>query len=305
MPRSTFNTTGSFILALCMAAGSASAQLVTPPEEAGPGIEYERPESGAAPVRLQADNYDNISWESLIERDDNGKIIPLDIPADWAAFYQSPLKDEDDVENFKIVLEFRTRRLQQEAIDSIDVIHEVDAKDLIGEIVGAAGGEESQMRLQSIVGLLQPLMTRDSIANEMLAAGQLNNRQTGLIVLIARQYKGELLDEVRDTFEPVPGSELSQVDVLLQQAFRQQMDELLYCYRQLLVETAPVAAESIAAMDIEDERKGTLLRKVRELDAAGSDEQKVAIMRELLEDLGTGDRQELLSAGLAAARAGN
>lgn len=304
-----FNRVGAAAcLGLCLAAGSASGQVVPPPQEKPePEPEYVRPEAPPiAPQRSRRtdinDSFDTVPYESLVKTDQFGRILPLDKPVDWAAMDENTLLRETDIENYIVVLERRVERLTQSNLDNLDVLIEIDSNGFIELIEGVGGGdEETEMRLQGIIEQIRPVMVTDSIHSEMVDAGMILNRQSLFTDHIAREYKGAVLDEARENFEPEPGSPVGPVDMMLRQAFYQQLDEPLFIYREMLGWTTFVAEDVIAGqLELTDETRGMLLRKVREMDAFDSLEGKSQVMRELLLDLGSGQRLKLFEAAIEA-----
>ncbi|RMF06543.1 MAG: hypothetical protein D6773_04285, partial [Alphaproteobacteria bacterium] len=71
-----------------------------------------------------------IPFESLVWRDDSGKVAPLDMPPFYAALNQNPLVDPETLESAWLVLEDRISRLKLLIVQHPEVIRMVESGEL-------------------------------------------------------------------------------------------------------------------------------------------------------------------------------
>jgi len=290
-------THAATLLAIFVAAPAALAQVAPPPPaKPDPTPEYVRPDAvPVAPKNLRSPvNVEDVQYTPLVQIDSDGTIIRLTLPADFAALERNPLIDDDTRIAMRSALDDRRARVEANIVSNASTMVEVDAG-LLETIQGiASNDEEGQLRLQAVQEMIRPLLVGVPLGEDLRALGVLDDRQAALNDKIGREYKSALLEEVRDNFSPKPGDPVSQVDLLLREAFAQQLAEPVWTYHQMLLAASEDIQSAIRVVSLDEQQQGRVRPIVRALEAATTDQGRLNLMRDLMAILSPTQQRELL-----------
>ena len=284
------------MLVVCVG-GMAMAQVTAPPPAPPePKPEYVRPVVAPTPPTAQRQTRPDVSqieYESLIERDERGLIKDLAMPADYAALDHNPLIGPEQREKLKAWMAERAHAMEKLVVEYADVAVEVDAG-LLNDLVIT-----DQLAMEAQMELLKPLQMVATLGDEMRAAKVLSPEQAELNNRIANEYSSARIDELRDTFVPPEGSDVTLVDMILRYVFGNQVSEPMYAYHNLLLEAAPNIVELVGQIeDIPPEKVAKVREIAKKYDPGASRDKRLDVMKQVVEQLEMAEVRDLLSAAV-------
>jgi len=181
----------------CVAVGwrVAEGQVAPPPPPAPPRTpEYvppppppvlppsERPTRNPRLERPAPDPVDTMPFESLIQRDADGRVLPLAEPLELAALRKCALVSEDDWANLNIALAERRARVNKSVVDNLDLV------------LGIEGGlieTVDVMKLEQLKSVSESVraLTPQPLLDELQKRQLLNAQQLKLTRRIADEYR--------------------------------------------------------------------------------------------------------------------
>jgi len=283
--------TPAVLLAALVCAGPAAAQVVTPPEAPKPEMPEYVPPPPPEPAPPPAPPLTEIEYDSLVVRDDEGRVVRLTRPVGLEALPRNPLIGEDQWERIGEVLEARKERLQGIAVDNTDIMLAIE-NGVFDQIRNVAD-DNGRVAMESARELIQPILEPLQPHQELVQEGVLTDRQGRMTDLIMREYQSVLLRDVADGFEPEPGSSASELDGIVRSAFEQQVAEVRFEFRRVLLLAAGNLDDMLIAAGMTAEDRDAVSTRIRSVKGALTDEGRIGFMVELLSELDT-DRAEAL-----------
>lgn len=288
-----------------LVAGSAMGQVVTPP----PGIpkprpEYVRPEfTPVVPpeirVRPKRPDVTGIEFDTLAQLGDDGMIIRVSEPVDYAALGNNPLLGPEQWEQLGPWLVERNRRMEQLVIENIDAVIEIDFG-IIDQIFA-----EQQEQFAVIMELIRPLSITATIGDDLHDANLFSPEQTALNNMISLEYRGKVIDEIQKTFVPEPDDESTAVDHILRYVFWENAQEPIRAYRLMLIEAAPQLSGWLKDLEVEQEEAAAINSLLAKHNEGLNDEATLAIMRRVIDELETAQVRLMLKKTVAAREKGD
>jgi len=277
-------------LALLVLAGQALGQFVPPvPAPPTPTAPYEAPaKPAAAPVPPPPPAELDVAPITLIERDSDGKIKPLTVLPEEAAaqkLYET-LKPEQQ-ERFRKVTAERAAKMEQQLAAHAPAAVEVFVRQ--GELVSSADfaalrdlGDKKVRTLMVTPGLLANLQAQQVV----------NFKQSQVADKAAKDYTKAFNKEVRG------GSDASPTMVVdtMRAVIRGNTIEPMRSMRAMLLRAAPQWNSFKAGFQMSPETTAAVAAAEKGLTDAGTDDQKVAAMAELLKVLTDDQKSAVLSA---------
>ncbi len=196
-------------LSLIIVAGSAHAQLTTPPPKANPETpEFTPPDQQPAPVaRPQAPdrNRPNLSnpgtmskvpdveYRKLAQIGEDGKIIRFDVPLDFEALRNNPfVGGKRKAIELMPMLVGRRYRMEQIVVDNLDFIIQIEA----GLLDNLQLDNPEAMKL--ITDVMTPLVPPKSITLEMFDRQLLSRVQKDMNLQILGEYQTAIMSELTE-----------------------------------------------------------------------------------------------------------
>lgn len=294
----TARTLASLAAAFCPIA-IVAAQIAPPPTEApAPATPYKRPPvimpKPAEPARTPRENgsrveLPNLPYESLVKKDAQGKVIRLTEPVTWAACRRNPTITKEDWAKLEPV--FRERRAECEniAVKNLDLMEKVEA----GEIERIEG--DAKTIVQTIRSLFAPLRpSGGDFCSKLGKEGTLTEVQSAFSQKIEGEYNAAVRAELRAGMKPKQdASQIGSIDIV-RHMFYEQIDETIWCYRELLAEAA--GAMDRALPKVSPGIAAKVSAEQRALAAATDAAARPQLLRALLDKLDLQERRALLSA---------
>ncbi len=290
---------------LMIAAGSALAQVAPPPPPAPPPTPQwvppppmppavaHAPATGeaAAPAKAVVELPD-LDYEPLARLDDEGRIIKLDRPADWAAWERNPTLGEEDRARVRDVLEERKAEFERRVINNLDLIKQID--DGIVEKMDLT----DKAYLSHVTAVTKPLaVSGGGFIKDLQDRGLISAVQAEFNRKISREYGRSIGEQIARDFEsnrPELGP------AIFKNAFYQGLAETLWARRRLLLEAAAIFDRVTGDMNLSaGERAGADAAKAA-LSSAQDDEARFQAMFGFFRSLTLDRQKELLTRTVAA-----
>lgn len=232
-----------------------------------------------------------VDYESLVVRDGDGRLVRLERPVGLEALPRNPLINEDQWEGIGEVLEARRERLQGLAVDNTDIMLAIE-NGVFDQIKNVAD-DNGRVAMESARELIQPILEPLQPHQELAQQGVITDRQSRMTDLIMREYQSVLLRDVADGFEPEPGSTASELDGIVRSAFEQQIAEVRFEFRRVLLLAAEHLDAVLIASGMTAEDRDAVSTQIRSVKGALTDEGRIEFMVELLGELDA-DRAEAM-----------
>jgi len=228
--------------------------------------------------------------ESLVKLDDNGRVAPLREPVTWAALRRTPAITAKDWE--KVVPALRARRAECETIvlRDLDIVESVEG--------GALSRVQGDMRqaLKTITELTRPLRPEGGdFCIKLGKEGVISIDQAKAAQRIASEYNAAVAEEVKQAAaRSGAGTEQTQLSVIRRLRLLP-IDETIWCYRALVDEAARSLDRALPAVRWPDDKAPDIKADLAAVSASGKDAGP-KLMRELLAKLTPPQRRALLTA---------
>lgn len=262
-----------------------------PPVQARPGASDAAADAARA-AQAERDRANNIGFESLVQRDANGNIIPLEVPVEWAAFEKNPINREMTKAMAEPYLRERRARFETLVIDNIDIVERLDS----GIIEQFDPSDRS--RLSEMVQLVKPFQGMGTLTRELEKRRMLNGTQAAVSQRMVNDYTRQLTADRRKQAglpeasgpgeKPAAGGQGADgVSIMARLMLETAIAEPLHFYRLMLVETGgrlselgvPAEAAEAYAKATTDAQKAEAVKRAM---ASMSLEQKREFLRKSL-----------------------
>ncbi|MCB9846142.1 MAG: hypothetical protein H6811_09180 [Phycisphaeraceae bacterium] len=318
----------AFLLA---AAGVAHAQIVVPPSQKEDGFKNVAPpqatpdpkrqgmlidrwnqakaivDSGVVdePVRLdeaanaarlerrkalQAELAD-IEFESLVERDENGRVLPLERPKDYLALERNPLLADETVRRAaREILRHRQDRLMRAIVINADLMQMIDEGAIDRATISNRAAMDN-LRQACVV-----FMNTNSLGDDLDDYGIVDERQDAMHWRIVAKYDEAARRDLVDAAKSGEIGQASALDLMVRYHLREPIGESIMIYQDAL----RIAGDHL--VEIGEQRPPEIGQKYAEAAVRASQatsEQRLTIVRELVHALPFSEKQELLRAAWA------
>lgn len=282
-------------MVVAAAATGALGQLVVPPTkkpaetpEYVPPPQAPQPPAGltvapgkvtpAAPAKAEVPA--DVKWESLVKRDENGELIPLDGPEWYAALDVNPLIEEEKKPQLAALIEERRRYFEPIVLDNLDLLMQIEE-----------GGEGMQTHgMLANVGRALAGDRARSFTNELRNRGLMNPVQMAVHERIMKEYQAAEQG-------PSPkreGADRGVTGSYEKSILRQSSAEARYAWERLLLEGSERFDEVNGKASA---FKGTDAAELKKkLGAAKSEREKVKVLRAAAMALELDEHREFLEA---------
>ncbi len=214
----------------------------------------------------------SIPFESLVWRDDSGKVAPLDMPPFYAALNQNPLVDPETLESAWLVLEDRISRLKLLVVQHPEVVRMIES----GELSRVSITDFDA--LQRVQVMLKRIALPDSPGDELLRRGVLDDRQVFMNGLIVKDY----MYAVRQDLAQDGLSNFEQAQRLVEPMLRTQAEEGLYAYELMLLSAANRLDEIAGRMTLDDGLRRLFEEARQNLDTTVDRSERLRVMSSLV-----------------------
>jgi hypothetical protein len=259
------NTPRALLLACTLVPAPAFAQVVPPPPKAPektpeyvPPQPTEQarpiaPQRRAAPPRpgqqgqfINNQTIPDVPFETLIKLDAEGKIIPIGMPAEYAAVKNNPMAGDYTQAVMAHYIHERTGIVEELVIENLDLILEIDG----GFFERINYNERANLR--EVNSRIRPLIPATPFSQDAQAKGHFTRMQAGMNTRVAQEYDKAVIAQASRNRDPNdPNAIGRQMDAIL----RQSITESTYAYENLLVALADhhAGAKAKATLSAEEE----------------------------------------------------
>lgn len=297
--------------ALVMLAGLSSAQIAPPPPEAPAKTpDYVPPPAAPATPRGQTSNapggvssVPDVPFKEW-EKDENGKLIPIDRPLEWAAMDRNITltpKTREAMEPYLIerkqlfeelvIVELATIRKmldgELEKIDLTDVKNFATARDLVKPLTGA-GSVMAELKSKGIISRIQ------AAQNQKIMKAY----QTEVNAQLKQQYAAgaDATDEEKKASNKQQSARFMR-DVMLKMS----TDEAMFTYKRLAIEVSKEINQLLPGIDaVPADLKAKISPIALKLEAEGDDNVRAAAYREVSKMLTVDQEKALINAARMA-----
>lgn len=277
---------------LLMACGvPAVGQVVTPPgESAPPTREMDMPEPAPPPSAREAPSRSvhsasEFDYEPLAKKTDDGRIAPLDMPADWAALDANPTIGKTTRANVDELMEQRVADWELVCVGNLEAVR--DARTGIIEEITIQG----QGDFQTVHDLLKPLIVQETVGEYLYNRRAFSVQQKNLNNRIAQEYHSARIKEIQES---------GTLDELLRYTMRMSIEEAMAVYDQLLLETAARLPGALDGLDLEGSQRQDVETAAGAVMSAKTDEGRIDAMRKMTLLLSVEQERALLESTIAA-----
>jgi len=259
----------------------------TPPAPPAPPSRVNRPEAARPAVRPANRALPDLPYESLVERDENGKLIRIEGSPTIEALWVNPMIDEELHPAIRDVLQSRRSLFRELVVTNIDDAIAMDEGIL--EKLRVNNRDE----LQEILGVVERLSTTTP-EQELEQLGVIPDQAGAFTRKIATEYLQALQNELLDGFDPGDDTTFTPQDVIVQMMFEQHLAEAMAAYDEIGANMPEFVADGrLGAMDLSPAQRRTLTPLVGELEKADA-ERRRSITGLIIRELDSEQRQELL-----------
>lgn len=189
-------------------AAPAFAQIVTPPPAKAPAIDDHLvkmpplpapratpPQVVQTPIKItkpkpQVVEAPDLKFQSIVQRDASGNLIPLAETVDLAALRNNPALKPGFMDDIASLLSERKAAFQRVAIDNLDIVEKIDA----GAIEKA--DYTSKQGITDIVNMLKPLVPKavpEPLTKDLLEKEKITPEQAAMNRKIMKEYQDALI----------------------------------------------------------------------------------------------------------------
>lgn len=236
----------------------ALAQLVLPPVAPPPESDpsFEMPPKPVAPPTATPVNISkpkpvvvevpaDVKFDSLVERDAAGKLIPLAVPADWAALKNNTLLEDSQRPAIEKYLEERKSHLRTIVAQNLDLVEEIE-NGALNKLNAENLADRKNGEMQRVTNIARPLMPPKSapdLAKDLTDKGLFTPVQGALHKKITKEYADALLKDAN-------AADKSQTLVnTLRSIFNQGLEETRTIHQEMLAAVA-AHADDLAAKGV-------------------------------------------------------
>jgi|GEM_PF-2382016 len=232
----------------------------------------------------------DVEYESLVKTDDNGKIIPLKEPVEFAALRVNPFVGDKTWKLIKPVLGKRRRRIASAVIDNVDIMMEIE-NGLIDTL-----HLDDKNHLSRITEALKPFFNIGTISEDLRSNGALSRVQAELNARIAKEYRGRMMTQVRaDAEDANPDDPAASANAMSGYLFNELIWEARDSFRRQLVAAAKHLDKIVPELNLTDAQRQMADAAMAAATAKEPDTEHVrALMLDLMAELDNTARQTLL-----------
>ena len=263
----------------------AMSQVVTPPNAPPPP-----PTTQARPARPQAPAVDFVP---ITKRDENGKIVMLDLPPEYLALAHNPLIDLSALVKIAPGFYERRQKVERLVIDQIDLLLDIEG----GLVERARVNDEAALRASA--GRLSVFTgnpsVSPSITEDLVAADRMRPDIGALTQKILQEYQQDLTNDAMAS--PTTEDGATPIDQMMHRVLRLSVSEFEYSFRQLMLDTADYFDVILPELELDAETATAVGPLADRLATEGDLDIRAALIREIFAQLDTPTRQRAM--GLA------
>ncbi len=284
-------TSVALIVLVAMAAPALS-QVITPPStrpERAPAVQPEppRPTAQARPARPKAPEVD---FAPIAVRDQNGKVVPLDVPAEYLALAHNPLLDLPALVRIAPGFYERRQKVERLVTDQIDLLLDIEG----GLVERARVNDEAALRASA--GRLSVFTgnpsVSPSITTDLVAAGRIRPDIGALTQKILQEYQQELTADAMAT--PTTADGATPIDQMMHRVLRLSVSEFEYYFRQLMLDTADYFDAIQPELELDTQTTAAVGPLAEQLAVENDLDARAALIREIFAQLDTRTRQRAM-----------
>jgi hypothetical protein len=271
-------------LTLLLGAPLAAGQIAPPPGPKPPETPAWTPPPPPPPPAPARQPLPDLPYESLVERTDDGRLVRLDMPADWAAWERNPMVDESTRERVADALASRKREYEQRVIDNLDLLKQVDEG-----ILDKLDLNDRQV-LGQVLAVIEPLRTQGgTVWRALMQEGRISDQQEEFNRKIALEYTKALEAEITKD----AGQDLK---VIFRSAFMSGMAETMWARRRLYLEAGANIDRVLQGVTLPADASA----RVQAVKTADDDNARFEAVSALMRSLSIEDQKKVLEATVAA-----
>jgi hypothetical protein len=289
------------IACLLLPSAAALGQLVTQPPEHVPRPEERIAISGFGKevphqdvVRPSTARYvgplPELPLRSLVQRDADGKVLPLSEPIEWAALRNNPLISPEDLARIAPVLLERRRAFDRIVIDNLDLAEQIDER--IFEKLDLANNQA----FQQLLNVSQPFRPDDllPLSKSLTRAGLLDHNQEYLNNKISQDYKLATIPGLPPDATPEQKGQHSRRSLAL--LYKQGLDEPLFELRRMRLAAARSLSKTVPSLGLDPATAKAVTEIADQARPEGDEQATLALIKRINERLTLEQRKQLLRA---------
>lgn len=288
------------VAALLIAAASATAhaQFVTKPPASAPKIDADIPKPPPPPPMSEPIQVNTAPKakpappevlpdlplrEPLIVRDDAGALRPLKDPIDLAALRVNPHITPETLEKILPIAASRKDTFEKLVVANLDLVEQIE------------GGAFEKANLEA-KDAMKKLLDMSNPLRHPAAPKRLPDvlQDQGVITRAQAAYNAKIANDYSRASVPAgSGAELAKRSLVAM--YKQSVDEPLFAYRALCVETTARLEAALAKTTLDQSVKATLMAAGKKVGANATDAQRLEAYKAMTAGLSVEQRRQLLN----------
>lgn len=284
---------------LALIAGTASAQIATPPPPApAPTPPYVPPPPApkAPPAKSRSvvppkPELPNVPYDPIAKFDTEGKLLPLTGSVTRLAIVHNPTIDEATKAKVDVALAHRDARLDQITIDNLDLVEKIDEG-----AVEKVDGDDMKLILKDLNALCDPLKPPGGDPSmELAKQGILTDTQARFSQKLISEYNKALFDKLKDGLDRNdPESSKKYAKMFTKQQKKIGISETLFRYPALLAEASKNLNKTLPQLGFPADVKAKLESAIKALPTNADDEARFKAMKEAMRSMTIDQQRDLL-----------
>ncbi len=245
----------------------------------------ERAEQEAAATQ----NLPELPYDSLVNLDAQGKIIPAPGNPHILALGVNPMMDDSTVERVQGVIAERRDKVERLVIQNIDLVQQV----LDGAIDQAT--LEDRASIARLVEIVRPFQELGHLTEDLKTQGYLSTQQYGFNWKIVREYEQARTQELMATAAANTDPNATNPNTLVTRHIMGEiLREPMLTYDALLLEGAGRIDQAISGITVAPDNQARATALVGAIKAASNDQARLARARELTDLLDAAQKGQFL-----------
>jgi hypothetical protein len=241
-------------------------------------------------------------YQSLVRRDEGGRVVRLTGCLDALALEHNPLIDQETRDRIGPVVKDWTADLNKLAIDNVDLIERLDA----GLLEHTNPNDVHAAKI--VQSVISQLSSAGQLTGRLLQSHAIELRPAQLNMQISNEYVQAIAMDYAKNPTPVdpglPAAEQQAKQVANAQAVNRwyqslSMRDACEQYRRILVDSAPMLDQILPALSLSTEGEAKIKAKASAVHSASTEVDKLVAVRSLLDDLSFDQRRAYLAKAVA------
>ncbi len=295
------------LLTLSLVSAAGFAQVAPPPPappEERPAVEPPAPPVRSHPVeerppRPAVTRAPSVDFDPIAVPGPDGRIIRIDEPIEYAALAHNPLIGFASLARMAPALYERRLSVENLAIEKLEMLRQLEPGGLIDTVRLGGDQIEAAGALTKVMTAIQSVNSEGMLTQYLERRGLMGRQAVALNQRIQNDYQSKVIAEIQAT--PQAEGEAEPMDLLTRQALYDSVSEAMYWRNRLFLEAADNLETALTGLDLSADVRAGIEPLGRSLAAANDIDERMGLIRQVL-DMLTPDQQKAALRAVIAAR---